>query len=119
MRVAWVLSSARMTTAGTGVTTDRFDMTAKAEKSSRTDKLDIRLSPAAKRLLRLAAEARHKSISEFVLDSALTAAEDTLLDQRTVKLNADQWAEFIQALDAPPRRHARMERLLNEPSVFD
>ena len=26
---------------------------------------------------------------------------------------------FMTALDAPPRRHARLHRLLDEPSVFD
>ena len=88
-------------------------------KTNRSEKLDIRLSPAAKRLLRSAAEARHKSISEFVLDSALSAAEDTMLDQRTILFNAEQWAKFMEALDAPPKRHPGLERLLNEPSVFD
>ena len=88
-------------------------------RTNRTEKLDIRLSPAAKRLLRSAAEARHKSISEFVLDSALTAAEDALLDQRMITLSTEQWAEFMKALDAPPTGHPRLERLLNEPSVFD
>lgn len=88
-------------------------------RAQRTEKLDIRLSPAAKRVLRLAAEARRKSVSEFVLDSALSAAEDALLDVRIIPLDADQWAEFMAALDAPPKSHPRLKRLLKETSVFD
>ena len=88
-------------------------------RTQRTEKLDIRLSAAAKRVLRLAAEARRKSVSEFVLESALSAAEDALLDTRIVPLDADQWAEFMAALDAPPKSHPRLQRLLKEPSAFD
>jgi uncharacterized protein (DUF1778 family) len=86
---------------------------------ARTEKLDLRLSPEAKRKLRAAADAREKSVSEFVLDSALTAADETLLDQRRFGLSAEAWEAFMKALDEPPREHARLKRLLNEPSVFD
>ena len=37
----------------------------------RSDKLDIRISPEAKRVLQEAARERHTTISQFVLDSAL------------------------------------------------
>jgi uncharacterized protein (DUF1778 family) len=88
-------------------------------RAARTEKLDLRLTPEAKRVLRAAADARRKSVTEFVLDSALTAAEDVLTEQRSIRLNAEQWTAFMQALDAPPQRHPRLERLLKEPSVFD
>jgi uncharacterized protein (DUF1778 family) len=85
----------------------------------RSEKLDLRLTATAKRTLLAASQARQKSVSEFVLDSALTAAADVLAEQRSIRLNAEQWAAFIKALDAPPQRHTRLERLLKEPSVFD
>lgn len=87
--------------------------------STRTEKLDLRLSPAAKQKLRAAAEAAHRSVSDFVLDSALTRADEMLADQRHFGLSPAQWKRFLKALDAPPRSHARMKRLLNEPSVFE
>lgn len=90
-----------------------------ATKTTRNEKLDIRLSADAKLLLQEAAEARHKSLSEFVLDSALGEAENVLKERNAIGLNAEQWTEFMSALDTPPRRHARMQRLLTEPSVFD
>jgi uncharacterized protein (DUF1778 family) len=34
-------------------------------------------------------------------------------------LDAKRWNSFIAALDTPPRRHPRLERLFNESSVFD
>ncbi len=87
--------------------------------AARSAKLDLRLTPTAKRTLLAASRARQKSVSEFVLDSALTAAADVLAEQRTIRLNAEQWSAFLAALDAPAQRHSRLERLLREPGVFD
>jgi uncharacterized protein (DUF1778 family) len=82
--------------------------------SARTTKLDLRLSPEAKRTLNAAARASNRSVSQFVLDSALSRAEETLPD-----LNAEQWEAFMTALDAPTRDTPRLRRLLREPSIFD
>jgi uncharacterized protein (DUF1778 family) len=88
-------------------------------RTNRTEKLDLRLSRAAKQTLQAAASAARKSVSEFVLDSALSEAEERLADRRVFTLDGKSWDAFIAALDAPPRRHARLERLFREPSVFD
>ena len=89
------------------------------QRSNRTEKLDLRLTRAAKRTLQAAAAAQRKSVSEFVLDTALSEAEERLADRRVFMLDAKSWDAFVAALDAPPRRHARLERLFGEPSVFD
>lgn len=88
-------------------------------RTPRSEKLDLRLSPEAKRVLYAAAEAAHRSVSEFVLESALARAEETLPDRRRFGLKAEQWEAFMDALDAPPRDLPRMRRLLREPSVFE
>ncbi|MGH9346629.1 MAG: DUF1778 domain-containing protein [Vicinamibacterales bacterium] len=44
---------------------------------ARTEKLDLRLTLAAKRVLQSAATAAKRSVSEFVLESALARAEET------------------------------------------
>ena len=61
----------------------------------------------------------HRSVSEFVLESALARADEALADRQTFRLNATQWKAFMAALDAPPRPLPRLERLLNEPGFFD
>ena len=86
---------------------------------TRKEKLDLRLTPSAKRTLQFAALAAHQSVSEFVLESALARAEETLPDRRQFGLDADQWARFQAALDAPPRAVPRLEKVLREPSVFE
>ena len=87
--------------------------------SNRSEKLDIRLTPQAKQILQQAARERHTSISQFVLQSALSTASEVLAERSRLGLNAEQWEAFMAVLDAPPRRHPRLERLLNEPSLLD
>jgi uncharacterized protein (DUF1778 family) len=85
----------------------------------RSEKLDLRLTRKAKTALRAAAAASNRSVSEFVLESALARADEALADRRTFGLNAAQWKAFLAALDAPPRPLPRLERLLKEPGFFD
>ena len=88
-------------------------------ESARTQKLDLRLTPAAKHLLREAALVAQRSVSEFVLESALARAEETLADRRRFGLDAERWKAFMEALDAPPRPLPQLQKLLTEPSVFE
>lgn len=85
----------------------------------RSSKLDLRLTPAAKRRLQDAAKRAQRSLSEFVLESALERAAEILPDRQRFGLDAKQWAAFQAALAAPPRSLPRLERLLAEPSVFE
>ena len=87
--------------------------------SPRSEKLDLRLTPAATRTLYTAASAAGRSVSDFVLESALARAAETLADRRLFGLDAGQWAAFMTALDAPPRPLPRVERLFATPSLFE
>lgn len=87
--------------------------------SKRSDRIDLRLYPEAKKALQAAASLRHKSVSEFILDSALGAADDVLAERHQFGLNAEQWEAFQTALDAPPRSLPRIEKLMQEQGFFD
>jgi uncharacterized protein (DUF1778 family) len=88
-------------------------------RSTRTAKLDLRLSPEAKRKLQTAAESAGRTVSEFVLESALVRADETLADRTRFGLDANRWKAFMEALDAPRREIPRLGRLLKDPSVFE
>ncbi len=87
--------------------------------TTRSEKLDLRLTPDAKRALQAAAAAAHRSVSEFVLESALARADEELADRRTFKLTATRWKTFIAALDSSPRPLPRLKRLLEDRGFFD
>ena len=88
-------------------------------RSGRCEPLDLRLSPADKRILEAAASVSNRSVSEFVRDSALSRAHEMLADRCTFLLSQAKWAEFQAALDAPTRHNPRIQRLLTEPGFFD
>jgi len=86
---------------------------------TRSEKLDLRLSRSTKRTLQSAAVAARRSVSEFVLESAMARAEEILPDRRRFGLSAERWKAFEAALDAPVRPAPRLSRLLRQPSVFE
>ncbi len=90
-----------------------------ATTETRNEKLDLRVTPSAKRTLQMAARLAHRSVGEFILESALQRAEETLPDRQHFGLAAEQWASFQEALDAPTPKMPRLKKLLQEPSVFE
>ncbi|MFT4057691.1 MAG: DUF1778 domain-containing protein [Novosphingobium sp.] len=91
---------------------------AMATRINRTEKLDLRLTAEAKHTLAAAAQAQRRSLSEFVLESALDRAEEALADRRVFQLSPEKWDAFVEALDAPPRDLPRLRKLLSEPDIF-
>ncbi|MCB8884042.1 DUF1778 domain-containing protein [Acidisoma cellulosilytica] len=87
--------------------------------ATRSEKLDLRLTSESKRMLHAAARASQRSVSDFVLESALARAQETLPDRQHFGLDAAQWEAFLTALDAPARPLPRLGRLLATPSVFE
>ena len=88
-------------------------------QTGKTEKLDLRLSQQAKQMLRSAAIASQRSLSEFVLESALSHAEETLAGRRSFSLDGKQWTTFMAALDASPRDLPRLKQLFQEQSIFE
>jgi hypothetical protein len=44
---------------------------------------------------------------------------DLVADRHIFTLDAKSWDAFVAALDGPPQRHPRLERLFCESSVFE
>lgn len=85
----------------------------------RTEKLDLRLTPQAKRTLQAAAAAANRTVSEFVLESALQSAAERLPDRRLFGLEEPQWRAFQAALDRPHTAAPALEDLLRRPSAIE
>ena len=89
------------------------------ELEAKSERIDIRTTPTVKRTLQEAATARNKTVTEFMLDVALTEAAELLAEQRLFLLDDSQWNAFVAALDAPSKPRPRLDTLLREPGVFD
>ena len=79
---------------------------------NRSERVDLRMTPAAKRTLQQAASVKNKTLTEFLLDIGLNAAFDTLADRRVFQLDAKRWDAFMAALDKPPKDNPRLRKLL-------
>lgn len=87
--------------------------------ATKTERIDVRVNSQTKILLQEAAKAAHKNVSEFLLDAGVLAAEQTLAEQRTFFLDAEQWAAFHELLDRPVQDKAMARMLLREPGILD
>lgn len=85
---------------------------------SKTERIEVRLSPAAKNTLQMAASQVNKTVSQFLLDAALTAAAETLRDRRSFVLSGKRWNDFLKILGRPPRAKPDLARLLAERSTL-
>jgi len=87
--------------------------------ASRSARLGIRATPEQEAILKRAAEARHKSLTEFILDSACSAAEQTSLDQRLFVVPDSQYEALIEMLDRPARANPGLKRLFANKAPWD
>jgi uncharacterized protein (DUF1778 family) len=86
---------------------------------SRSERVDLRMTPAAKRTLQHAAAITNKTLTEFLLDSGLSAALDALADRRVFQLDDKRWKAFMAALAAPPRSNPRLRKLLARKPAWE
>lgn len=88
-------------------------------KDNRATRFSIRATAKQKALITRAAARRSQSISEFVLENSIAAAEGLELDNAFFVLSPEKYRKFVAALDEPPRPNAALGKLFSEPSLID
>lgn len=83
------------------------------------ERLSIRASEAQKDLLRRAAASRHMNVSQFVLQTSLRAAEDTLAEESTCTISREHHEWLTRALDSDPIDTSALRALMSESSSWD
>ncbi|OWJ63985.1 DUF1778 domain-containing protein [Inquilinus limosus] len=86
---------------------------------AKSERIEVRATPAMKALLQSAAASSHKNVTEFLLEAGLAAAEMTLADRRVFQLDDERWAAFQAALDRPVTAKPRLKKLLDGKSVLE
>jgi uncharacterized protein (DUF1778 family) len=74
--------------------------------------LNLRIKREERNLIDRAARMRGKNRTDFILDVARLAAEETLLDQAVIAARPSAYAEFLKRLDMPPRPNARLRKTM-------
>ena len=94
-------------------------MTTSSERSSRRETLNIRIRPEERGLIDRAAQVRGKNRTDFILEAARRAAEETLLERAIISVNPEAYADFLARLEAPPQPNERLRRTMQTPLPWD
>lgn len=86
---------------------------------SKREPLNLRIKPEERSLIDRAAKAKGKNRTDFVLEAARAAAEETLLDQTIIAASPEAYAEFLARLDAPPQPNERLRKTMQTPAPWD
>lgn len=87
-------------------------------KNSKSQRIAVRATQRQENLIRRAAEATDRSMTDFILESASMEAERVLADRRWFMLNETQWLDFNRLLETPLPSTAKLDALASRPSLF-
>ena len=87
--------------------------------TARSARLGLRATTEQEAVLRRAAQVAHKSLTDYILDSACLAAEQTLLDQRLFMVTGSQYQALLDLLDRPAQENEGLARLFSRPAPWD
>jgi uncharacterized protein (DUF1778 family) len=87
--------------------------------ATRSARLGLRATSEQEAVLRRAAEVAHKSLTDFILDSACLAAEQTLLDQRLFMVSGSQYQALLDLLERPEQSNAGLADLFSRKAPWD
>jgi len=81
--------------------------------------INLRTDVSSRDLIDRAADALGKNRSEFMLEAARREATEVLLDRRLFLLDDKAFRRFTAALDAPPTKNPRLQRLLRTRAPWE
>jgi uncharacterized protein (DUF1778 family) len=80
--------------------------------------VNLRVRSDIRSLIDRAAKAQGKTRSDFMIDAARRAAEESLLDQALVRVDQNTYDYFVEILDRPPSGDG-FERLMAAGKPWD
>lgn len=83
-----------------------------------TQAVNLRVRSDIRTLIDRAAKAQGKTRSDFMIDAARRAAEESLLDQALVRVDQLTYDYFLEILDTPPNNEG-FERLMAAPKPWN
>lgn len=89
-----------------------------ADRDVRDARINLRVTKKQAALIRKAADAQDKSLTEFVVASAAVAAEQVLADRRWFRLDDSAWESFEALLDRPAVFKPRLSENLKAKDPF-
>ncbi|WP_028245325.1 DUF1778 domain-containing protein [Pseudoclavibacter soli] len=89
-----------------------------ATHPAKNQRFNLRATDRQEAVLRRAAEATDRTLTDFVLNSAVEQAHRVLADRRWFSATDEQFAEFVRLLDEPLPSTTKFDRLFSRRSRF-
>lgn len=83
------------------------------------DTLNMRIKPEDRSLFDWAAKAQGKTRTDFILEAARRAAEETMLDRSLVQVSPEAYEAFLARLDAPPQPNDRLKKTMQAKAPWE
>lgn len=83
------------------------------------DTLNMRIKPEDRSLFDWAAKAQGKTRTDFILEAARRAAEETMLDRALVQVGPEAYDAFRARLDAPPQPNDRLKKTMQTKAPWE
>ncbi len=92
-------------------------MTTKHRPDTHSRAVNLRMREDVRALIDRAAKAHGKTRSDFMIEASRRAAEDALLDQTLVGVDAESYDHYLAVLDQAPSGEG-FERLMRAPAPW-
>lgn len=88
-------------------------------EKAKTSRLGFRASDPQTKIIRMASNISHKSLTDFIMDSAYQAAEKVILDQRLFIVSEEIYQKFSDILERPAQENVGLNNLFSSVSPWD
>jgi uncharacterized protein (DUF1778 family) len=89
------------------------------QKTTPRNTLNLRIKPEERDLIDTAAKIQGKNRTDFILEAARNAAEQTLLERTIFWATPAAYAEFLALLDAPAQPNERLRKTMQTSAPWD
>ena len=89
------------------------------QKTTPRNTLNLRIKPEERDLIDTAAKIQGKNRTDFILEAARNAAEQTLLERTIFWTTPEAYAEFLALLDAPAQPNERLRKTMQTSAPWD
>jgi uncharacterized protein (DUF1778 family) len=95
-----------------------IDRTASKEviiSSSKTERIEVRVSEREQEVLRQAAETQHMTVSAFILSTVVPRAQEVVHRSHDIRMSAGAHEQFLAELDRPAESVPALLDLFSRP----
>ncbi len=97
---------------------DKIKSSTSSSQKTKT-RIGFRASVPQATIIKMASDISHKSLTDFIIDSAYQAAEKVILDQRLFIVSEEVYQKFSDTLDRPIQENEGLKKLFSSPSPWD